>query len=296
MAINYVTQFQTQLDQKYAQDLVTSDLGLNGAKFINAQTIQIPTITVSGYKEHSRAGGFKSGTIGNTFQAKTLAHDRDISFFVDAMDVDETNQVLSAANITNTFETEQAIPETDAYRLSKIYADYKTTFSKTTDTTVLTKDNVLTVFDGWMEAMDDAGVPEDGRILYCLAAVQTLIKNASQVARQIQADGAADGAINRTIRSLDNVKIKTVPAGRFKTAYDFTEGFVPAVGALQMNMMLVHPKSIIAADKHSAIYLWAPGSSASAGDGWLYQNRKYGDLFLLANKLDGIKINNVAGV
>ena len=74
MAINYVTQFQTQLDQKYAQDLVTSDLGLNGAKFINAQTIQIPTITVSGYKEHSRAGGFKSGTIGNTFQAKTLAH------------------------------------------------------------------------------------------------------------------------------------------------------------------------------------------------------------------------------
>lgn len=41
---------------------------------------------------------------------KTLTFDRDIELFVDVMDVDETNQALSAANITNTFISERAIP------------------------------------------------------------------------------------------------------------------------------------------------------------------------------------------
>ena len=290
MAINYAQSFQSQLAQKYSKGLCTSDLGLNGAKFIKADIIQIPSISVSGYKEHSRAGGFNSGIVGNSYEAKTLAHDRDIEFFVDSMDVDETNEALSAANVTNTFMDEQDIPETDAYRLSKLYYEYVTTYSKTADTTVLTNANVLTVFDDWMAAMDDAGVPEDGRILYCTAAIQKLFKTATQISRQILANGSADGQINRLVQGLDKVKIQSVPSGRLKTAYDFTNGFAPAVGAKQINMMLLHPKSVIAADKHSAIYLWAPGTHQK-GDGWLYQNRKYGDLFLYKNRLDGVKIN-----
>ena len=38
------------------------------------------------------------------------------------------------------------------------------------------------------------------------------------------------------------------------------------------------------------INLWAPGSHTQ-GDGYLYQNRKYGDLFVLNTRSDGIKIN-----
>lgn len=293
MAINYVTQYQSTLEQKYAQALATAALGPNGAKFIGTKAIQIPRLSVSGYKEHSRAGGFQAGVIGNDYEVKTLAHDRDISFFVDAMDVDETNQVLSAANITNTFEEEQAIPELDAYRLSKIFFDYVTTFGQAADATVLTAANILSVFDGYMQAMDDEGVPEEGRILYATAATKTLLKTASQVTRSLESSGSFDGAIKRTVNRLDDVSIQSVPSARMKTAYDFTNGFVPAVGAKQINMMLVHPRSVIAIDKHSAIYLWAPGTH-TGGDGWLYQNRKYGDLFLIEKKIAGIKINKDA--
>lgn len=294
-AINYVDQFRTQLEQKYARELTSSDLTSNNINFIGTKTIKIPRLDLAGYGEHARTGGWNRKDLSNDFETKVLAHDRDVEFYVDAMDIDETNQILSAGNITTTFETEYAIPETDAYRYSKIFYEYTTTFSGTADTTALTAANVLTVFDQFMEDMDEAGVPESGRILYVTAAVNTMLKNAEAVQRNIMVNGSNDGTLNRVVRSLDSVKIVSVPSDRLKTAYDFTTGFVPAVGAKQINMMLVHPRSVIAVNKHNALYLWAPGSH-TGGDGWLYQNRQYGDLFLLERKIAGVKINVEAGI
>jgi hypothetical protein len=37
--------------------------------------------------------------------------------------------------------------------------------------------------------------------------------------------------------------------------------------------------------------MFAPGSDSRTGDGYIYQNRKYGDLFLLDQRLDGVAIN-----
>ena len=288
--VNYVEQFRTQLEQKYARELVSGDLGNNGATFVGTKTIKIPRLTLGGYSEHSRAGGWSRKDLSNTWEVKTLEHDRDVEFYVDAMDVDETNQILSAGNITNQFEEEQAIPELDAYRFSKIYTEYTTTYSQTADTTALTEANVLAIFDQLMEEMDDEGVPMDGRILYVSAQVNTMIKRAEEISRTIVVDGNNNNVINRGVRALDDVTIKTVPKARFMTQYDFTDGFTPAVGAKNINMILVHPRSVIAVDKHSAIYLWAPGTHTT-GDGYLYQNRRYGDLFLIENKVTGVKMN-----
>lgn len=288
--INYVEQFSSRLEQKYAQELTSSDLGPNGASFVGTKTIKIPRLNLGGYGEHSRSGGYNRRDITNDWEIKTLAHDRDVEFFVDVMDVDETNQVVSAANITNTFEEEEAIPELDAYRYSKIYTEFTSTYSKEASTTALTEANVLAEFDQWMEEMDDAGVPSSGRVLYVRPAVATMIKRADEISRYINVSGGNDNQINRTVRSLDEVKIVTVPSDRFYTLYDFTVGFKPGEGAKQINMMLVHPRSVIAEEKHSAIYLFAPGQH-TVGDGYLYQNRRYGDLFLIERKIDGVKIN-----
>ena len=136
--------------------------------------------------------------------------------------------------------------------------------------------------------MDEAEVPEDGRILYVTPSIYTIFKQAEKITRMLEV--TRDTAVNRHVRALDDVKIKRIPSGRMKTAYDFTEGFTPASTAKQMNMILVHPSAVIAADKHAYINLWAPGSHTQS-DGYLYQNRKYGDLFVLDTRSDGIKIN-----
>lgn len=296
--INYADSFQRELITKYEREMVSFELTQSnlGVQFLNAQTIKLPTLTLSGYKDHSRSGsGFNSGSYQNTWIPMRLEHDRDIEFKIDPLDIDETNLVLSAANITNRFEEEQAIPEKDSYRFSKLYSQAVTYASAGAhvDTTTLTAATILGWFDERMAAMDDAGVPEEGRILYLTAAYKTMLKNAQGITRNINV-GSNSGIIDRNVSRLDDVVIRTVPSARFKTAYDFTDGCVPAVSAKQMNMMLVHPSCVVSRDKYSYIHVFAPGHDSRTADAYIYQNRYFTDTFLLSPKAQGIAINTAS--
>lgn len=290
MAINYAERFERQIEQQFARELTSADMAANRRyNFIDAQTIRVATVTLSGYKDHARDGSKNRGAVGNTFQAFSLTHDRDIEFFVDEMDVDETNQVLSAANITAVFNQEHAIPELDAYRYSKLYTEFKAN-AGVVNTSALTEANILSVFDKMMEDMDEAAVPQSGRMLKVTPPVYTMLKNAEKISRSIDVSGGAN-SINRNVRSLDEVTIVTVPSDRMKTAYDFSDGFVPAVGAKQINMMLYHTTAILAPVKVADIYLWNKGETPDSAFGYLYQNRSYSDLFVIKAKKAAIAIN-----
>ena len=75
---DYATQFNRELQQKYARELTSYDLTVSnpGIKFINAQTIKLPHMSVSGYKDHTRGGSYNRGTITNGWEAKKLEFDR----------------------------------------------------------------------------------------------------------------------------------------------------------------------------------------------------------------------------
>lgn len=288
MAINYADSFQKELEQKYERELCSAALGEQNVRFYDAKNVKVPTLSLGGFKDHSRSGGWNRQSVSNTYQVLTLSHDRNVEFLVDAMDVDETNQALSAANITSVFASEQEIPELDAYRFSKLLAEYIAK-EGTPDTTALTTANVLSVFDTFMGEMDEDGVPATGRILYATPAVVKLLKNAEDISRSLMITGKT-GVIDRSVRSLDEVSVVTVPSARMKSKYDFSDGFTAADDARQINMILLHPSCVIAPVKRSAIYLFAPGEH-TAGDGWLYQNRFFTDLFIISSKIGGVKIN-----
>lgn len=290
MAINYAEQFRPEIEQQFARELTSADLSANKKyKFIDAKTIKVATVTLSGYKDHARDGTKNRGAVGNTYQPFALAHDRDIEFFVDEMDVDETNSVLSAANITATFNDEQAIPELDAYRYSKLYTDFVAN-GGAVDTTVLSVTNILATFDKMMQDMDEASVPQSGRMLKVTPPVYTMLKNAEGIQRSLDVTGGAKG-INRNVRSLDEVTIVTVPSDRMKSVYDFTEGFKPGVDPKQINMMLYHTSGILAPVKVADIFLWNKGETPDSAFGYLYQNRMYSDLFVIKAKVAAIAIN-----
>lgn len=291
---DYAQTFERELAQKYAREMVSNDLTLSnqGIKFLNAQTIKIPRLTVSGYKDHNRnIMGFNTGTASNDWEPKKLSHDRDIEIPIDPMDIDETNLVVEMANIQNVFEEEQAIPEKDSYRFSKLLTE-ATTYKfagSVIDETALTASNILEWFDEQMSIMDDKSVPQEGRILYLTSAMQKLLKNAEGITRTISV-GAA-GVIDRRVHGLDDVTLKSVPSARFKTKYDFTTGCVPAVDAKQINMILVHPSCVISRDKYAYMKLFTPGSDSRTADKYVYQNRYYTDTFLIERKACGIAIN-----
>lgn len=288
----YAETFTNLLQQKYAKELCSDDLTKSNPQvtFINAQTIKLPRMAVSGYKDHTRTPGFNAGTLSNDWEPKKLSHDRDVEFFIDPMDIDETNLTLSVANIQNTFETEQAIPEKDCYRFSKLYSELNTHKAGNINTAAITAANFLDVFDDLMEAMDEAGVPEEGRILYLTPKMMKIAKKADGIQRTIDVSGSSN-VVNRKVHSLDDVILKSVPSARMKTAYDFTEGCKPAGSAKQINMILIHTSCVVCRDKYSYIKLFTPGTDSRTADGYLYQNRCYGDLFLLEKKADGCAMN-----
>lgn len=295
---NYAEQFEQALHQKYAKELASVDLFNSNphVKFINAQTIKLPNITVSGYKDHNRQTiGFNSGTISNEWEPKKLEHDRDIEFAIDPMDVDETNLVVSIANVQNTLETEQGIPEKDCYVFSKLYteAGKYAANGAIIDTTTLTAENILQKFDDAMEKMDEAGVPSEGRILYVTPAVNKLFKQAKDIQRVLGVNGS-NGDVKRSIYSLDDVKIKQVQSARMKSQYNFTNGCVATDEAKQMNFILIHPSCEVAREKYSYIKVFTPGHDSRTADNYLLQSRFYMDAFLIKNKAAGIFINATA--
>ena len=296
---DYAEQFMRQLAQMWTREMVSYDLTQSnqGIKFLNAQTIKIPRMSVSGYKDHDRNTlGFNTGTLANDWEPKKLTHDRDIEIPIDPMDIDETNLVLEMGNIQSVFEKEQAIPEKDSYRFSKLYSEAKSYKSQggVIDNTALTTANILEWFDEQMAIMDDKAVPQEGRMLYVTSGINKILKSAEGITRVINA-GAA-GVIDRRVHGLDEVAIKIVPSARFKTAYNFTDGCVPADSAKQINMILVHPDCVISRDKYAYMKVFTPGTDSRTADKYIYQNRYYTDTFLIERKACGIAINAEAEV
>lgn len=280
--INYASRFLNQLRELYGQELTCDPLyHSNGdIQIVNAKDIRIPTLSVSGYKDHLRSSlTFNAGTYKNDYETKTLDHDRDIEFAIDPMDFDETDTVVSLANVQNRFERTQAIPELDCYTYSKLYSEAKRV-GATIKNTALTTANVLGDFDNNILAFEDKGVPLDRLVMFCTPQYRTLLKNAEGIQRTL--DVKQGGGIDRRVHSLDDIgTIITVPSARFKTAYDFTDGCKSATTAKAIDYILIDPECQVSRVKYSYIHLFNPGSDSRTADKYLYQNRRYNGTFAI---------------
>lgn len=292
-AVNYAESYERALAQAYPNVLNFGEL-YNVAnnqvyKFVDSKTIHIPSISVSGRKNVNRDAidGTFQRNVDNSFETKTLTFYREWSTSIDPADVLDTNMILTIQNATKVFNEEQKFPEKDAYTISKIYADWVAE-GKTADTTELTVDNVLLVFDKLMEAMDEALVPSNGRLLYVTPAVKTLLKQASQIGLSRSVQSGAN-TINRVVDRLDEIKLITVPSFLMKTAYDFTTGFAPSASAKQVNLFLVHPSAILTPNKYAFVGMEAP-AAGTKGD-YIYYEKEYADVFILNNRTGAIAFN-----
>lgn len=293
--LSYVTQFHTRILDMYGHELISDPLYHTNEdiKIVGAKDIKLPRLTVSGYKDHDRNTlGYNSGNYSNDFETKSLDHDRDIEFFVDPMDVDETNQIVAIANIQARFEKRQAIPELDCYTFSKLYTE-ASRVGATIRTTPITTANILADFDDNCEMFEDLGVPLSRCILFCTAAYRKTLKNAEGIQRVMAVNGGSNG-IDRRVHSMDDLgEIRTVPLERFKTAYDFTEGYKADSTGKQINYILVDPDAQVSRVKYAYINTYTPGHDSRTADNYLYQNRRYNGTFALDQELKQACIINV---
>lgn len=291
-ALNYAKQYSQALANQFPYVLNFGALyatPTNGRyRIVNAKTIEIPTLTTTGRVNADRDTiGVAARNYDNAWESKTLTNQRKWSTLVHPMDIDQTNQVASIANITKTFNEFQKFPEMDAYTISKIYSDWANQ-SMVADTTVLAVTNVLEVFDKLMLAMDNARVPANGRILYVTHEVKSMLKQAQGLTRNFDVQ-ANNENINRIVSRLDEVQVIGVPATLMKTAYNFTTGWAPASDAKQINMALIHPNVVITPVSYTFAQLEEP-SALSEGK-FVYYEESFEDVFILNQQKGGIQFN-----
>lgn len=296
--VNYAHEYSDALAQKFPYVLNFGALYStenNGRyRWINAKTIEIPSIATTGRVDANRDSiATAQRNYSNAWESKTLTHERKWSTLVHPMDIDESGMVNTIANITQVFNDEHKFPEMDAYTVSKIYTDWLTTTdedsaSRTADETVLSVDNVLSVFDSLMLKMDNERVPANGRILYCTHEIKTMLKQAQGIQRTFDVQSGQSG-IDRTISRIEEVEIIGVPATLMKTKYNFTEDFKADSTADQINMFLVHPTSVITPVKYEFSKLDEP--SAGSEGKYVYYEESHEDVFILNNKSGAIQFN-----
>jgi hypothetical protein len=174
------------------------------------------------------------------------------------------------------------IPEMDAYLAAKLYA------AVTPDTTALTSANILTTWDGYLEALTNARVNRDRVTAYMTPATYKLLKEAAGLTRFIDTAEGFRG-VDRNVARLDGVNVREVPADLMKSSYVFTEGWVPASGAKQINMILADPDAVAAPVKYETAMMSAP--TAQSKGKYLYYERYYYGAFVLARRTGGIIVN-----
>ena len=303
--LNYATEYQRALEQAFPYALYFGKLYAtpNNGRFrwINNKTIEIPSISTSGRTNADRDSiGTAQRNYNNAWETKTLVNERKWSTLVHPRDIDETNQVASIVNITKVFNEEHKFPEMDAYTISKIYYDWTTSVAATTgheayvgktpDTTALTVDNILSVFDQLMLNMDNARVPVTGRVLYVTNEIKTMLKNAKGIEREFDVQ-TGKAQIKRAVDRLEEVEIIPVPSQLMKTLYDFSDvnGWAVAAGAAQINMMLINPIAVITPVSYSFSNLQAP--TALTEGKYYYYEESFEDVFILNKKADAIQFN-----
>lgn len=294
-SIDLITKYVPILDEVYKETAKSSVLDAPAnlvRETEDAKEVKIAKMVLDGLADYDRNGGFVGGDATLTWQTHEFTQDRGRSFSIDSMDNQETANI-AYGSLAGEFLRVHVAPEVDAYRFSQYAA-----LAGNSDDDVITPENVLEAIDAGVQEMDDAEVPEEGRILFVSPTVFNALKQADGIQRRLDVL-ESDGDVNRKIMMLDEMQIIKVPQGRFNTEItqaDGTTGGQEAGGFTAtgdaINFMIIHPSAVIQIAKHAVPRVFAPNVNQAA-DAWKYDYRIYHDAWVLDNKVDGIYLNTV---
>lgn len=272
MAIELATKFAPYTDEVFKAESKKSLLTNTYFDWTGAHTIKVYKVSTSEMNDYNRSGAnngnwSRYGAVAGldaTTEEMTLKKDRSFTFAVDKLDTDETVQQVAAASALARQQREVIIPEVDTYT----YGVMCSKAGHKPAAVALTKDNIYVEILKASEALDDAEVPETGRVLTVTPAVYALMKKCPDIT--MDTDIGNDMRLKGVIAQLDGAQIVKVPAKRLPTNFGF---------------MLAHPVATVAPTKLEdyKIHQDPPGIS-----GALVEGRICYDAFVLDNKAKAI--------
>lgn len=272
MAINLVTKFKPYVDEVFTTESKKSLLTNQDFDWTGAHTVKVYKVSTSKMNDYNRnpTSGFTGSRYGDiddldaTTEEFTLSKDRSFTFAVDKMDKDETAQQVAAATALARQQRQVVIPEVDSYVYGKMCegAGHKPIALKLTSASIymeIIKANA---------ALDNAEVPETGRVLVVTPDIYLLMKQCPDIVMETNIGN--DMRLKGVIGNLDGLTVLKVPAARLPKNFGF---------------MIAHPCATVAPTKLEdyKIHVDPPGIS---GD--LVEGRICYDAFVLGNKAKAI--------
>ena len=271
MSIELVTKYKPYTDEVFAAESKTSLLTNNDIDWTGAKTVKVYKVTTAPMNDYDRAGTGENwsryGAVAGldaTTEEFMLKKDRSFTFAIDKLDEDETAQQLAAASALARQQREVVIPEVDAYTYGVMCenAGHKPA------AVALTEDNIYSEILKGSNALDDAEVPETGRVLTVIPSVYALMKKCPDITMETNVGN--EMRLKGVIGMLDGATVIKVPAKRMPEGFGF---------------MLCHPCATVAPKKlaDTNMHQNPPGIS-----GWLVEGRFAYDAFVLDNKAKAI--------
>ena len=277
MAISLVTKFHPYVDEMFTKESKKALLTNNDFEWTGAHTVKVHKVNTVPMTDYDRDGskvGKKTGeaetvvwsrdgalgSVGNTLEEFTLTKDRSFTFVVDKLDKDETGGVLSGASALARQQREVIIPEVDTY----VYGKMATGAGTKKTTVTLSPENIYDEIIEGNNALDNADVPDTGRILVVTPDTHLLMKKCPDIIMETSV--SAEMRLQGVIANLDGLTVIKVPKVRLPENFGF---------------MIAHPVATVAPTKleEYKVHQDPPGIS-----GELVEGRIVYDAFVLDNK------------
>lgn len=272
MAINLTTVFKPYTDELFSTESKKALLTNNDFDWTGAHTVKVYKIGTSAMNDYSRNPvegftGSRYGTIKDldaTTEEFTLKKDRSFTFAIDKLDTDETAQQLEAASALARQQREVVIPEVDSY----VYGVMAEGAGTKPAAVTLDETNIYNEILKATEALDNAEVPESGRVLVVSPGVYLMMKRSQDITMETEI--GSDMRLKGVISNVDGAAVVRIPSARLPEGFGF---------------MLCHPCACVAPTKLEdyKIHVDPPGISGS-----LVEGRIVYDAFVLDNKKKAI--------
>lgn len=260
------------VDEVFAQDSKKSLLTNQDFSFDGAATVKLYKIKTAEMNDYGRAGATEGnwsryGSVKNldaTTETATLTKDRSFTFVIDKLDKNQTGNQLAGASALARQTREVVIPEVDNYT----YGVMCTSAGHKPEAIALTAENIYDEIIKASAALDDALVPEEGRILTVIPAVYLLMKKCKDITMDTEIGN--DMRIKGVIGNLDGAKVIKMSAARLPANFGF---------------MLSHPCACCAPTQLESykVHQDPPGI-----DGELVEGRIVYDAYVFENKAKAI--------
>ena len=272
MAIDLVTQYLPYVDELFTTESKKSLLTNQDLSWTGAHTVKVYKVTTASMNDYGRTGpaagewsryGQVQGLYATT-EEFTLKKDRSFTFAVDKLDKDETGGTLAAASALARQVREVVIPEVDTY----VYGVMTAGAGHKPTAVALTKTNIYERIITANNTLDNAEVPETGRIIVVTPDVYLLMKQCKDIV--METDIGNDLRLKGVISNLDGANVIKVPKMRLPADFGF---------------MIAHPVATVAPTKLEdyKTHQDPPGIS-----GELVEGRICYDAFVLENKAKAI--------